>query len=217
MLAGHAICIKDDYTFKPTGGRDEQIDLIFVIGSTVFLAEVKCILEPTEAKGEAMHRKTVLGAAEQALRKSQALKDNRKEFVADVKRFGIDLGQDFNVLPLVIVSTSTHVGVPADGVPVIDEYILEKFLEGELEDVAVTGDDFEIQNRVKAIFYTDLADAQAKAPQYFASPPQVQRLLDGVTARVVPLHAIDENDWTGLMVTLECAPTQGGMPTVVTG
>jgi len=217
VLAGHAICIKDDYTFKPTGGRDEQIDLIFVIGSTVFLAEVKCILEPTEAKGEAMHRKTVLGAAEQALRKSQALKDNRKEFVADVKRFGIDLGQDFNVLPLVIVSTSTHVGVPADGVPVIDEYILEKFLEGELEDVAVTGDDFEIQNRVKAIFYTDLADAQAKAPQYFASPPQVQRLLDGVTARVVPLHAIDENDWTGLMVTLECAPTQGGMPTVVTG
>lgn len=216
VLAGHAICIKDDYTFKPTGGRDEQIDLIFAIGSTVFLAEVKCILEPTEAKGEAMHRKTVLGASEQALRKSQALKDNRKEFVADVKRFGIDLSQDFDVLPLVIVSTSTHVGVPADGVPVIDEYILEKFLEGELEDVAVTGNDFEIKNRVKTIFYTDLADAEAKAPQYFASPPQVQRLIDGVTARVIPLHAIDENDWTGLVVTLECSPTQEGMPTVAT-
>ena len=216
VLAGHAVCIKDDYTFKPTGDRDEQIDLIFVIGSTVFLAEVKCILEPTEAKGEAMHRKTVLGASEQALRKSQALKDNRKEFVADVKRFGIDLSQDFDVLPLVIVSTSTHVGVPADGVPVIDEYILEKFLEGELEDVAVTGNDFEIKNRVKTIFYTNLADAQAKALQYFASPPQVQRLIDGVTARVIPLHAIDENDWTGLVVTLECAPTQGGMPTVAT-
>ena len=216
VLAGHAICIKDDYTFKPTVGRDEQIDLIFAIGSTVFLAEVKCILEPTEAKGEAMHRKTVLGASEQALRKSQALKDNRKEFVADVKRFGIDLSQDFDVLPLVIVSTSTHVGVPADGVPVIDEYILEKFLEGELEDVAVTGNDFEIKNRVKTIFYTDLADAEAKAPQYFASPPQVQRLIDGVTARVIPLHAIDENDWTGLVVTLECSPTQEGMPTVAT-
>ena len=213
VLAGHAVCIKDDYTFKPTGGRDEQIDLLFVIGSTVFLAEAKCILEPTEAKGVAMHRKTVLGAAEQALRKSQALKDNRKEFVTDVKRFGIALTQDFNVLPLVVVSTSTHVGVPADGVPVIDEYILEKFLEGELEDVAMTGNDFEIQKRVKAIFYTDLTDAQAKAPQYFASPPQVQRLLNGIAARVVPLHAIDEQDWEGLVVTLECVPGQGGLPT----
>lgn len=215
VLADHAVCIKDDYTFKPTGGRSEQIDLLFVIGSTVFVAEAKCILEPTEAKGVATHRKAVLGGAEQALRKAQALEDNRQEFVADVKRFGIDLSQDFNVLPLIVVSTSTHVGVPANGVPVIDKYILEKFLEGELEDVAVTGSDFDIQKRVKAIFYTDLADAQTKAPQYFSSPPQVQRLMDGVTNRIVPLHPIDERDWTGIVVTLECVPSQEGVPTEV--
>lgn len=203
VLAGHAVCIKDDYTFKPIGGRGEQIDLLFVIGSTVFLAEAKCILEPTEAKGVAMHRKTVLGAAEQALRKSQALKDNRQEFVTDIKRFGITLTQDFNVLPLVVVSTSTHVGVPADRIPVIDEYILEKFLEGELEVVAMRGNDSVIQKRVKTIFYTNLADAQAKAPQYFVSPPQVQRLINGITERLLPLHAIDEQDWEGRMLTLE--------------
>lgn len=45
VLAGHAVCVKDDYTFKPTGSRNEQIDLLFVIGSTVFLAEAKCILD----------------------------------------------------------------------------------------------------------------------------------------------------------------------------
>ena len=148
-----------------------------------------------------MHRKTILGAAEQARRKSQALMDNRKEFVADVRRFGIELAEDFKVLPLVVVSTSTHVGVPADGVPVIDQYILEKFLVGELEDVAVTGKDFEIQKKFKNIFYSDLIDAQAKAPQYFTSPPQVQRLRDGLVLRVVPLHAIDEQDWEGHMVS----------------
>ncbi len=212
VLAGHAVCIKHDYTFKPTGGRDEQIDLLFVIGSTVFVAETKCILEPTEAKGVAMHRKTVLGAAEQALRKSQSLIQNREQFITDVKRFGMNLPQDFSVLPFVILSTSTHVGVPANGVPVIDEYILEKFLEGELEDVAVTGNDFAIQKRIKTIFYTDLADAQAKAPHYFASPPQMRRLLDGVTARVVPIHAIDEHDWEGIVVTLNCVPSQKDKP-----
>lgn len=217
VLSGHAVCIKDDYTFKPNGGRSEQIDLLFVIGSTVFLAEAKCILEPTEPKGVAMHRKTVLGAAEQALRKSQSLKDNRKAFVADAKRFGIELPEDFNVVPLVVVSTSTHVGVPASGVPVIDEYILEKFLEGELEDVAVTGDNLEIQKTVKTVFYTDVPDAEAKAPHYFASPPQTRRLFDGVVARFVPLYAIDEDDWEGLIVTLECVPSQEDLPTRADG
>lgn len=212
ILAGHCVCLPNDYTFKPSSGRNEQIDLLFVIGSTVVLGEVKCILEPTEAKGLAMHTKTVLGAAEQAKRKSQALKDNRNDFVADAKRFGIDLPQDFTVVPLVVVSTSTHVGVPADGVPVIDEYILEKFLEGELVDVAITGDDFEIQKKVTTFFYTDIDDAQVKAPLYFATPPQVQRLLDGITARVVPLHAIDEQDWTGLVISFECIPSSQGDP-----
>lgn len=208
VLARNAICIKDDYTFKPPSGREEQIDLIFVIGSTVFVAEAKCILEPTEAKGLAMHRKTVLGAAEQALRKSQAIEDNREAFVQDVVRFDMDLPKDFKIIPLVVVSTSTHVGVSALGVPVIDIYILGKFLEGELEDVAVTGDDLAIQKTLKNIFYSDLADAQAKAPSYFASPPQVQHLVDGVVKRAVPLHAINEQDWTGIVVALDCVPSK---------
>ncbi len=213
VLAGHAVCINESYTFKPPTGRQEEIDLLFVIGSMVFLGEVKCVLEPTDAKGIAMHRRTVIGAAEQASRKARALTDNREEFVADVRRFGIDLPQDFSIVRFVVVSSATHVGIPADGVPVVDEYILEKFLEGELDDVAVRGIDLEVQELVKTIFYTDLADAQAKAPQYFAQPPQVKRLLEGVVARIVPMHAIDEQDWQGVVVTLACEPRRGGLRT----
>lgn len=213
LLAGHAACIKESYTFKPTIGREEEIDLLFVIGSMVFLGEAKCVLEPTDAKGVATHRRTVIGAAEQASRKAQSLTDNREEFVADVRRFGIDLPPDFSIVRFVVVSSTTHVGIPADGVPVIDKYILEKFLEGELEDVAVKGIDLEIQQRLKTIFYTDLADAQAKAPQYFAQPPQIGRLLEGVVARIVPMHAIDDQDWQGVVVTLACEPRHGGLIT----
>jgi hypothetical protein len=216
VLSGHAASIKEDYTFKPTVDCKEQIDLIFMIGSTVFLAEAKCILEPTDAKGVAMHRKAVLGGAEQALRKSQALEDNRKTFVEDMKRLAIIIPQNFNVIPLVVVSTSTHVGVPANGVPVVDEYILTKFLEGELEDVAITGHDLEIQKVVKTIFYTNPAEAEAKAQNYFSSPPQVQRLVNGIVARLIPLHAIDKNDWEGFAVTLDCVPKNDGVTTVET-
>lgn len=205
-LSGCAWSIKDDYTFKPTNGRDEQIDLILVIGSRVIVAEVKCILEPTDSKGVATHRRTVLGAAEQASRKSNAIEANRAEFIADVKRFGIDLPENFSVFPLVVVSTSTHVGVPAHGVPVVDEYILGRFLDGEFEDVAIWGGELSIRKTMKTIFYSDAGGAEAQLGEYFSDPPQLKRFKAGVRGRMIPFHAIDDDDWVGMVFTLECVP-----------
>ncbi|MPV55012.1 hypothetical protein GD416_00715 [Burkholderia sp. BE24] len=206
VLAGKAVCIADNYVFSPSAGRSEQIDLIIVIGSTVLVGESKCILEPTEAKALAMHQRTVLGAADQALRKSKALTDNRGDFVTDVARLGIKLHEDFKVVPLAVVSTSTHVGIPAKGVSVVDEYILGKYLEGELEDAGLDMSNLAVVKRIKRVFYSDLAEAEARVADYLASPPQVQRLRDGVKVRLVPLHAISETDWEGLVLTLECVP-----------
>ncbi|WP_409460759.1 hypothetical protein ACK1O1_00715 [Stenotrophomonas maltophilia] len=210
LLSPVAACITGDYTFRPSGSRDEQIDLIFSIGNTVFVAEAKCILEPTDAKGLAMHRKTVLGAAEQALRKAKAVEVNRIEFIGDVRRFGMTLSEDFKVEPLVIVSTSTHVGIAALTVPVIDEHILGRYLDGELEDVAYQPGDPASSKRFKTRFYSNAGEAEERAPGYFASPPQMKRFIDGVRARVVPLYAADERDWTGHVVTMECVA--GGVP-----
>jgi hypothetical protein len=209
VLAGNAIGIGEDYTFKPAAGRDEQIDLLFVIGTTVFVAETKCILEPTEAKGVAMHRRTVVGAAEQAKRKSQSLRDHAAEFTADARRFGIELPQNFKVFPFVVVSTSTHVGIPANGVPVVDKYILERFLFGELEDALVQGEDLKIQERIKNSFYSNVAEAEEVAPAYFSAPPQVQRLLDGMRLHSTPIYALDEQDWEGCVEQFDCQPLQG--------
>lgn len=209
-LSSVAACVKDDYTFRPEGGRDEQIDLIFSIGNMVFVAEAKCILEPTDAKGIAMHRKTVLGAAEQVLRKVKSLEDNRVAFVADVRRFGMRLADDFKVRPLVIVSTSTHVGIPALSVPVIDEFILGRFLDGELEDFAYQPNDPDASQRFKKLFYSNAIEAEERAPDYFASPPQMQRFIEGVRGRVVPIYAASDTDWVGRIVTMECVA--GGFP-----
>lgn len=208
VLNGNAISLPDNYTFGPSVGRSEQIDLLFVIGSMVFIGEAKCILEPTEAKGLSNHRRAVLGAAEQVRRKASCIEQNRAEFVKDLTRFGITVPENFSVTPLIVVSTGTHVGVPANGVPVIDQYILAKFLEGELEHAAVSGPNFAIEQRTKDVFYTDIVDAEAKAPMYFASPPQVKRLIDGLCGRIVPIHAIGENDWEGFVISVECRPRQ---------
>lgn len=210
LLSPVAACITGNYTFRPPGSRDEQIDLIFSIGNTVFVAEAKCILEPTDAKGIAMHRKTVLGAAEQVLRKAKALENNRIEFIGDARRFGMALSEDFKVEPLVVVSTSTHVGIAALTVPVIDEHILGRFLDGELEDIGYQPGDPTSSKRFKTRFYSNAAEAEERAPGYFASPPQMKRFIDGVRGRVVPIYAANESDWAGHIVTMECVA--GGVP-----
>lgn len=208
VLSGHAWSIQDDYTFKPRNGREEQIDLILVIGSTVVVAEAKCILEPTDSKAVAMHRKTVLGAAVQAIRKSKAIEDNSDEFIADVKKLGFSLAPNFSVLPLVVVSTTTHIGVPANGVPVVDEYILSRFLDGEFEDVGIMGGDLAIKKTHKTIFYSNVEEAEANLGKYFKEPPQMERFKEGITGRMIPLHQIDDEDWMGLIFTLECVPKE---------
>lgn len=210
LLSSVATCIKDDYTFRPPDDRDEQIDLVFSIGNTVFVAEAKCILEPTDAKGIAMHRRTVMGAAEQVLRKTKTLEDHRGAFVADVKQLGMDLSEDFKIVPLVIVSTSTHVGMPVQMVPVIDEFILGRFLDGELEDIAYQPKAPSSSKRYKTMFYSNAAEAEERASAYFAFPPQMKRFVDGMRTRVVPIHATTEGDWAGYIVTMECVA--GGIP-----
>lgn len=208
-LSRHAWSIKDDYTFKPRNGRYEQIDLILAIGSTVIVAEVKCILEPTDSKAVAMHRRTVLGAANQAIRKSEAIKNNRDEFIADMNKLGFFLATDFNVFPLVVVSTATHIGVPANGIPVVDEFILSRFLDGDFEDLAMLGKELKIKKTMKTIFYSDVEEAEAKLGNYFNEPPQMQRFKQGVTGRIIRLHPIDEDDWMGAILELECVPKDG--------
>ena len=210
LLSSTSTCFREDYTFRPEENREEQIDLVFSIGNTVFVAEAKCILEPTDAKGIAMHHKTVLGAADQVLRKAKTLEENRASFVADAIRLGMRLTNDFKVQPLVIVSTCTHVGVAALSVPVIDEFILRSFLDGEIEDIAYNPGDPDSSKRFKTLFYSNAAEAEERAAGYFASPPQMQTFFNGVRGRVVPIYAAEEADWTAYIFTMECVA--GGVP-----
>jgi len=210
LLSGAATSISESYTFTPPKEASVQFDLLFFIGRTVFVGEAKCVLEPTEAKAVAMHRKTVCEAADQALLRVGVLDANRSGFVADLKRrFDIELDVDFKAVPLVIVSTCTHVGVPAKSVAVIDEFILERFIAGELEDVAVRGGTIDVLERVKTLFYADSSEAEARGPSYFEDPPQMARFKGGVGEELFPFPSFNEGDWEGAVVALYCRPNDG--------
>lgn len=193
--------------FHPPEGWEEEIDLVLVIDDLVIIGEIKCALLPTEAKQIAMHRQTVERAAEQIGRKVSAIEKSRTSFRQALQRAGIDVADDFRVLPLVVMNGQTHVGFSCDGVPMVDLYILRVFLAGELVKVAQADEHGALQTVSKRTLYTDRTGAAAAAATYFRDPPQLDVFRAGLQTNWVPIGAIDERDWRGAFLAFDCFPS----------
>ena len=192
--------------FRPTEGREEEIDLVIVFGDLVILGEAKCSVAPTEAKQYARHRDLVIGATAQIKRKALAVSDHRSIFRTRLKEFGIELSPDFNILSVVVMNDAIHSGMPVNGVPIIDEHILSIFFSGEIVDVAerlTTGEFVPLQKRT---LYANVAEAIEMAEAFFSAPPQFDVFLNGVTQRDVTVPAINDDDWAAVYVAYDCVP-----------
>lgn len=199
-------CLERGVTFKPSGEREEQIDVVALIGRTVIVGEAKCFLEPTEAKEIAMHRLKVIEAAEQVKRKYESAVRNKDEFRNQLLNLGLKVPEDFSVLPVVILNSAIHCGVAIDGTPIVDERILGVFLKGEFIELAVHESEKGFRPIKKIVLYNSAAEAGELISEFLSSPPQMKPLLDGLNSRWVPVPTTSENDWTGRYFTLDCIP-----------
>jgi hypothetical protein len=197
---------KNGLVFKPTVGREGQIDTVLVIGDLVILGESKCILHPVEAKQIAMHRNTVNEAVLQIKRKALSVEKYPNAFRAQLSQQGVELPENFRILPAVILNGSIHAGFEVDGVAVVDLYVFNVFFRGELVDVAIQDVAGNMEHVKKRILYTDADDASKVAPAYFCFPPQMEVLLKGMRSRWVPIAKISDSDWAGAYLTFECTP-----------
>ena len=203
ILSQVAKVVPRDYTFTCVDKSFGQMDALFCIGSQVFVVEAKCILEPTESTSIGTHRAAIESAVEQAKTRVALIEGHREEFIAEMKKFGWRLPPEFCVNPLVAVSTVAHVGVPWDGVPIVDEFVLGKFFAGGYEDVGLDPDNFSVVHRTFHPFYANAAEAEASAALYFEKPPQLQQYSEVLQLRKVPMYAVSEDDWGGLMIDFE--------------
>jgi hypothetical protein len=206
LLSGKADCLEHGVKFTPSGEREEQIDVVAVVGDAVIIGEAKCLVEPAEAKQTAMHRVKVIDAVAQVKRKAMAITRNKKQFQRRVSQLGLALPENFTVLPAVILNSAIHCGVAVDGVPVVDEHILSGFFRGELIDMAMQDADGTLKTIRKNVLYVSAADAPNALAKYLLFPPQMTPLLAGVVERWVPIPAIDEGDWFGQFLALDCKP-----------
>lgn len=203
LLRTVAKVVPIDFTFTCKDESFAQFDALFCIGAQVFVVEAKCILEPTESNSIGTHRKAVAEGAQQAKERVSLINEHRAEFISSMARFDWALPEDFSVHPLVVVSTAAHVGVPCDGVPVVDELVLERFFSGAYERVGLDTGDFSVVQRIRHPFYASASEAETCAAAYFAEPPQLQQYLESLTLRQVPIYAVSSKDWQGSMVDWE--------------
>lgn len=200
-LLGHSKVLDKGFILRPKEDRNEEIDILVVIGNLVIVGEAKCSVPPTDAKAYAIHRKLVQGAVAQISRKAAAVERHRELFRSQLASMGIDLPTDFRVLPTVILNAAFHAGMAVDGVPIVDMYILSVFFSGRLVEAATGKDMKPIRER---ILYRSAEEAANKAADILQSPPQMELFVKGVRKVDVKVHAVTAGDWEGKYQTFEC-------------
>lgn len=204
-LSRIASIVPNALRLRPEAEREEEIDLVFTVGTIVFIGEAKCVLLPTEAKQDAMHRQTVEGAVDQIKRKAEAVERHRNLFLAELQKLGATLPENFRLIPLVVLNGPVNAGFQIDGVTVVDANILRIFFEGQIVDFAHASQEGRIENVETRTFYASPEQAPETALRYFASPPQLDFVKTGLRERIVPVPAVSDDDWPGIIHTFECS------------
>lgn len=206
LLNDTAKCLGRAVKFTPSGEREEEIDIVLLVGNRLIVGEAKCFLEPTEAKQNAMHRSKVLEGVQQVKRKVAAINRHKKEFRERLSQLGLEMPENFNALPVLVLNSAIHCGLPVDDVPVIDQYIISVFFKGQMSEVALDNIQGDIDVLRKRIIYQSAEEASNVIWKFLLMPPQMERLLDGLQKRWLPIHAVNNDDWAGVYALLECLP-----------
>jgi hypothetical protein len=200
-LLGTSIVLDDGFVLRPSGERDEEIDILIVVDDLVFIGEAKCSVPPTDAKAYALHRKLVMGAVAQVNRKATAVDKHRELFCAQLADKGIAITDKFKVLPVVIMNAAFHTGMAVNDVPVVDLHVFSIFFSGELVEAAMGRNMTPVSTRS---LYTSASDAADRADAIFRSPPQMELFVKGVREASVRVPAITDRDWEGRYLTFDC-------------
>jgi hypothetical protein len=183
-----------DLIFHPNhiDERNEEIDLIFLINKKLYIGEIKCSVVPIEGADFHNNRKILIGAAEQALRKSASVKRNIEKFRKQLRDRGFIVPMDIQIMAIVVSNNIINSGYAVNDVPVVDIPILERYLEGELIDLSFKAglDPTNITH-----FYKSAEEAEERIDRYFRNPPQLRHFKPSVKMREleIPANLFNEN------------------------
>ncbi|TNJ68209.1 hypothetical protein FE784_00665 [Paenibacillus hemerocallicola] len=161
----------------------EEIDLIISMEKMIFIAEIKNIKYPMEARDFHNGYKRLKEGANQVKRKRDFLIRNRSCFDSELQ--GID-GKNIHVA--VITNYPHFTGMEIDGVPVIDYLALQSYMnKGEIKDYKVHINDsdepeMEVMNTVR--LWSNMDEFYERFEAYLRQPTIVKNLIKDVILKL---------------------------------
>jgi len=171
---------------KRIDGEEEEIDLIWVVGSSIFIGEIKCSIYPTSPIERHNFFEVLHSAANQAKRKAAFVESCIDEVFLKV---GVNNKKKdpIKVYPIVITNLPFGPGVPIEGVPITDLYILQNYIKGQQKFVVLGNKDGEGPAGEVRVYYSSEEEAESNLPTYLMQPPLFTILSKLVSKETIPL------------------------------
>jgi hypothetical protein len=183
----------------------EQIDLIIKLRNTFLIGEVKCTLYPVEPLEFYRYYKVVKNdAIPQIKRKVDFINHNKGKFLEV-----LGLAEKMNYLnikliPFIFTNHPYCVGFPIENVPVVDRYILGRYIDtGEYDMFVLFKQNGSKTVGEKIVFYVTEEEAEDKLESYLLNPPQLKLFKKFITRRVFPIPLLNEEDKKAAYVTVD--------------
>lgn len=176
------------------GSEKEEIDLVWIIGKTILIGELKCMVYPSTPLEWNHIFNTVEKGAGQAVRKADYVAKNLNNFFSEISHSPLHKIADYNVQPLVISNIPAAAGYQYLGVPVADFYVLRNYIDGKLEQFVITDAEGKASPGKVIIFYNNEEEAGRNIRDYLLNPPAVEILKKALKESLLDLPKIDKSE-----------------------
>lgn len=161
-----------------------DIDLLLWIDRTVLVGETKCMLRPGTPYERRQYEDRIRDGAGQALKKAAYVKAHPEWLAEQDRRLVSVAAEPFAVVPCVVINSAVGALRSVDDVPIIDRYILNRYLLGFAE----TRNSLARDSATKVAFYSDAGEAGRQLAAYLKRPGHLNHYLDSTkwSTRVQP-------------------------------
>lgn len=175
-------------------GQREEIDFLMAIGTTIIVGEVKCLLSPASGFEFYKYFEVLDEAGLQAKRKADFISNNIEKVLGTLGQKIVGDSSNYVVLPIVINNLPLASGISLNGVPILDMYILRKYIDGEQEFFASINDQGGTESLIKKPYYSCEKEAESNMPSFLIHPPIISLLRSMITSRHIQLLPLEKGE-----------------------
>ncbi len=158
--------------FAPNDPAVGDIDVLFRIGSTIWVGEAKSVANLFSPNDDHNFSQTLHDVAVPQAQRKCAYVVRHLTDIAPL--LGAEPSAVREVRPLVVTSNPAFAGFPIDGVPVVDWHVVELFFsDGAIRHMGYTTDDGRMACVERQEFYKSPDEAEQCFPGYLQKPPQI--------------------------------------------